>query len=437
MYSVILVDDEEIIRRGMTIIINNQIQGFNIVETFEDGKEAIEFLAENNVDVVLTDINMTDISGLELAKYIYENKPETKTIIISGYKEFEYAKKAIEYNVQHYLLKPTKPEELEKVLTDVKEKLDEEKNIKLFNMKNKEKYEDLLSVLSQQFFTELILREMRDRKEISEKIELLSLDINIDKDFCHLISVTIDDYDEYLNHEWKHGKERLNMAICNLVCSHKGTVEIYTAFIQKNQIFFVAIDCISQNEDLSQQLVYKYLNQTENYMVLHFNLKVEIKIEKSFSNILSLGVHNYKHFDNKLHGESGISTDLLLNNIKIDEKSEEIIILKAKKYIDSNWNKDISLTDVAEHVFLNPAYFSRLFKQLTAENFIDYIIKIRIEKAIELMKEHKYKIYEISDKIGYKSSKYFTKIFKENTGYSPAEYSRIILQTNEGYDENG
>lgn len=103
-------------------------------------------------------------------------------------------------------------------------------------------------------------------------------------------------------------------------------------------------------------------------------------------------------------------------------KSATLIINKAMQYISENYSKDISMDDVANSVFLNAAYFSRIFKQLTGDNYIDYLTKFRIDKAIQLLAANRYKINEICNLVGYRNSKYFSRLFKFQTGYSPKEY---------------
>lgn len=124
MYRIIVVDDELIIRKGITNFINNEIDGFEAVQSFRDGDEAVEFLKTNDVDLVISDIKMIHMSGIELAKYIYENKPFIKVVLLSGYKEFEYARSAIQYKVKNYILKPTNFEEFRKTLAEIKLEMD-------------------------------------------------------------------------------------------------------------------------------------------------------------------------------------------------------------------------------------------------------------------------------------------------------------------------
>lgn len=127
MYKVLLVDDEILVREAISAKIQWGQLGFELVGDCENGKDAIEFLEETPVDVVLTDIYMPYIDGMALSKYIYENMPWTTTIIFSGYGDFDYAKQAIQYKVAEYILKPVTAKELSEVLTRIKGKLDGER----------------------------------------------------------------------------------------------------------------------------------------------------------------------------------------------------------------------------------------------------------------------------------------------------------------------
>jgi two-component system response regulator YesN len=98
------------------------------------------------------------------------------------------------------------------------------------------------------------------------------------------------------------------------------------------------------------------------------------------------------------------------------------VIDRAKGYIQAHFAEDILLSHVAEHVNLSPVYFSRLFKEQTAENFSDYLTACRIERASQLLRETRKKVYEICEEVGYSDLKHFYGIFKKRTGYTPSEY---------------
>jgi two-component system response regulator YesN len=125
MYQVLLVDDEFLVRDAIKNNLNWEALGFELAGDCQNGKEAIEFLKAHAVDVVITDICMPYVDGLELSRHLYNHYPGTVIIIFSGFGEFDYAKKAIQYQVSDYLLKPVTPEELKQVLVRTREKLDE------------------------------------------------------------------------------------------------------------------------------------------------------------------------------------------------------------------------------------------------------------------------------------------------------------------------
>ena len=102
------------------------------------------------------------------------------------------------------------------------------------------------------------------------------------------------------------------------------------------------------------------------------------------------------------------------------------VVSKAKEFIEANYASEISLKDVADAVYLNPSYFSQLFKETTGENFINYLTKVRIEKAMELLKQPDYKIYEVAHAVGYTDQTYFSRIFKQTVGVNPADYRRRL-----------
>ena len=102
----VVVEDEYNIREGIGAFIELESEDYEVAGLFSDGDEAIEFLKCNEADLVITDVKMNRTSGIELVKYIHENKPETLSVILSGYKEFEYIKSAMTYRVHNYLLKP-------------------------------------------------------------------------------------------------------------------------------------------------------------------------------------------------------------------------------------------------------------------------------------------------------------------------------------------
>lgn len=109
--KIIIIDDEPKIRKGLSKILNMH-PGWTVLDTFTEGESAIRFLAENPVDVVITDIHMPGMTGLDMIARIKETNKKLSFVILSGYGRFEYAQRAIDLGVKKFLMKPTSPEEV-------------------------------------------------------------------------------------------------------------------------------------------------------------------------------------------------------------------------------------------------------------------------------------------------------------------------------------
>lgn len=130
MYKVIFADDEMIIRENVSKHVAWQEHGFELMGSFANGKEVIDYLADHSIDLLITDIYMPYMNGMDLCKYIYETYPNIKIILLSGYDDFEYAKKAIRYHVAEYVLKPFTSKEMGELLDRIRSLLDEERQKK-------------------------------------------------------------------------------------------------------------------------------------------------------------------------------------------------------------------------------------------------------------------------------------------------------------------
>lgn len=131
MYNFIFIDDEDLIRDLFPQLMDYNEQGFNLVGVFDSAESAMQYLkTDKNIQLVITDIKMGTMSGIDFCQYAKSEYPDIELVIVSGYKEFEYAQKAIKCNVFDYLLKPTPYSELEKLFKRLKEHLDDKLTIK-------------------------------------------------------------------------------------------------------------------------------------------------------------------------------------------------------------------------------------------------------------------------------------------------------------------
>ncbi|MFB9276334.1 response regulator transcription factor [Cohnella cellulosilytica] len=138
MYKLLVVDDEFEIRNGLCRFFPWNAIGFDVVGQAENGKSALEFAKTNPLDVILCDIAMPVMTGLELARELNTLKCMSRIIFLSGYKDFEYAQKALEYGAKNYILKSTNYDELIRVFSKIKSELDEEQAANATNKKKRQ-----------------------------------------------------------------------------------------------------------------------------------------------------------------------------------------------------------------------------------------------------------------------------------------------------------
>lgn len=156
LYKIMLVDDEDDVREGIKRKINWNSIGFEMVITAENGQEALDLAEKTSPDVIITDIKMPFMDGLTLCKRLQEKMITCKVIILSGFDDFEYAQKAILYNVTEYLVKPIDTIELTQALTKLKQKMDEEIKEKRDVEKLIRHYMESLPIIREKFLVGLI-----------------------------------------------------------------------------------------------------------------------------------------------------------------------------------------------------------------------------------------------------------------------------------------
>ena len=149
MYKLIIVDDEYLIRDGLRNYFPWSNIGFEVMADLENGKEALDYIHSNPVDVVLTDIKMPTMDGIEFARLVSQRSIPVKIVFMSGYKDFEYARKAVDYGVRSFVLKPTKYEQLYDLFTKIHVELDKEKSLNFPFGKGKLRDSKYCSVIEQ------------------------------------------------------------------------------------------------------------------------------------------------------------------------------------------------------------------------------------------------------------------------------------------------
>lgn len=217
MLKVMIIDDEFYFREALKVSIPWKELGFEICGEAKNGKDALGKVADLNPDIMIVDINMPIIDGLEFIQSVKGKGIESKFIILTGHSEFNYAKQAVQLGVNNYILKPVNEEELKSSLFEIKEIIRRETSIKFEFEGLKQQVRDSLPLLKDKLLNELIQGSLIPKEnETLKKMEYLK--ININSDYYMVITIELDcgndaNWDNEEKQLWKYAVSNISSEI--------------------------------------------------------------------------------------------------------------------------------------------------------------------------------------------------------------------------------
>jgi two-component system response regulator YesN len=342
VYKVLIVDDEYLIRNGISKRFNWAETGFTVIGTASNGQDALIEINKNIPDVVITDIRMPILDGIELCKTIRYRYPQIKIIILSGYSEFEYAQKAIEYGVYYYLLKPLNESELRNVLKKLyfeleKTNTNSNTQIKSPESKNLESYERADAV-----FNRIIQSTTSDVEH--ERNELRNLGITLAEKHMSTIAFTYD---------IKKGNTQIELPVIKILgFSHKYWMNYNYPVFYFNQFFYIVFNEKKRlNKSYINRETKKFTESLSNYLkeVGYEEVSISYGISNTYSNLARLKNSVYEsqqalQFKFYTDTEVTIFYNDIQNQIKTDFNKTQInaqIIQLVSSMIKCNKNQTI------------------------------------------------------------------------------------------------
>lgn len=511
--KILLVDDDIHIRVGLEKIITDHFSsGEVIVFSCENGFIASQLMVKEPIDLLITDIKMPLCSGLDLLKILNEQHYPCRSIVLSGYDDFNLVRNAMRLGASDYLLKPVD----EGLLIHT---IQEFRDTAMPQNTSTAESSGLSSILKMQRILECLLGnypppvslpdsdDFLQSRGINGQTNCLMCYIDIKRalysNHLTMFQFLADRAQYFLSHT-----DCPALADCPVIYGGFGSFWIFLLFsekpfsdpavilekfllqLEKDHLKYsftpswFSFEHLHQADQLCRKGFEKYYfdlpyaapdekdpeNALLNYMekaVLSaascdYASTIE-NLEHSFAliNILRPSIPEVKKVMNDFvysilkqnsafisvissskftdydifeHIETSESLSVLQKNMYLSlnhmtgqiiqnmQDKDDFVIQKAKEYIRHNYQDDISLNDVASHVFLNSNYFSSLFKQKTGDTFRNYLRNIRIDKAKELLTSTNLRIYEIAMTVGYNEPSHFVRAFKSVTGKNPRDF---------------
>lgn len=534
MYQILLADDEGIVIDSLRFIIEKNFKDRCKVDHANTGRSVIELADKTKPDIVIMDIQMPGINGIDAMKEIRKKDSSVIFIVMTAFDKFHYAKESINLGVLEYLTKPVNQSVVVKVLQKAMDLIDEERKKRSNDLKIREKLEIVVPIIESNFIYAVLSEKdfvhvennFRNLLGIKEEYGMMMvvefgdsfedgvltnpigtsvkaqsfyplIRESLKEEFtcvvgpimvnripvflpCHKSQLEYDDRNALVEKARKIIRDltkRIDVQFkigigsvkklqkqtesyqeaMNAVRSSKGRVahvkdlpigceyeEDYPVEIEKE--LFDAIEKGNLEETKIKANIFF------DWMISHYadcEMDIKLKVleiilfaeQKAF---LSGGMTYYfryrkNYLENlmQIKGYPSLRKWFLEKVVQacrnINTKKEEQasgMIEKAKAYINENYHRDISLEEVSRSVDISSYYFSKLFKEETGENFIEYLTAIRIEKAKELLHHRENSIKNISIETGYSDPNYFSRIFKKQVGITPTEYRERAYEKN-------
>ena len=282
-YGLIIIDDEEMMRDGLSSFIKWEEIGFRLDGIFEDGRDAMEWLGENDTNIILTDLRMTHASGLDVASFVREKALNIKIVIISGYSDFEAARQAMGYQVSDYLLKPISVKKIKETFNRLKKELDDERVRRTEITKGIEQFESLKTYVEERFISNLVLGALRRPAELEQQLDLIKWDRSIMKNPCILFSLFVqqvggEQIDEF------DSSER-NSLIGSMISKCYPPPRFYWYRTSQRDLGGILFNC-GEIEGLKER-VNVYLNRIAD-QAKSLSLNIQVRYVKPFKNLETL-----------------------------------------------------------------------------------------------------------------------------------------------------
>ncbi|MCJ8010435.1 response regulator [Paenibacillus sp. KQZ6P-2] len=518
MYSIFLVDDEHIELEMMRDFIRWEDMEIYVAGTAVNGKDALEKIKMIQPDIILTDVKMPLMNGIELATQVSEEFDWIKIVFLTGYDEFEYVKSALNVGAVGYILKPLDLGEIADVMDRVKKKCEE------VRMKNKS-----IQVTKSNIVKELIYEKKPKRREnltnsfnrlerSEQGVQFTLVLCSIDPDHMLQHEIQLEDsitsLEEFINQycienevhvtvlSLKEGEWSL-LVDSNQLHANRTFWSGIAGAIRQHFSFTVTMAVSEKYDELTNvHLLYEQVKNitNERYYIGYGNViyagdidgkfqsdqmppflenklfeavmqfdqeQVESIIQEFFSNLVHLRIYQ-KHVCNWAidmidHLNEYISNDgtdiyalivsradlyhsiyecpiiaeveakifhickrtieLIMN--RHTDKNEKLVH-QVRTLIQHSYHDQITISSLSSQVYLSPNYLRSLFKENTGITIHDYITKVRLEKAKELLGDASLRVHDIAQKVGYESASYFCSLFLKSQGVTPNEYRKNL-----------
>lgn len=427
--KVLIVDDEIFSIKILETLINWKALGIDPPEHARSGQEALQMFLTFQPDILVTDIRMPEMSGLELSEKVLRAYPETKIILMSAFADFTYIKEGMRLGCIDYILKPIDETEFEKTLKRIVNIIEGEKEQEETHLKNASKVDDL------NLFQYMRTGHGRNKVAANE-IARFAGDYAVL--LVQLASLTIDDYSSSENIEIEH--EGYYLSIMKDILQPEHSLMKILSFDEGSWIIVIK-GTESENTVRAANLLHDELQTRTGHpftVCFSTNYRGLEQLHDAYNEVRRLNKYGLAMGDHEVIGMNyNVSAEdiAIVREYRAKERQEEKSetpqysesVQGAIRIIEQNYARNLSLEDICSELAVSKNYFSYVFKRETGLNLWNYLTQVRLTHAKQLLLETEMRSYEISFEVGYDNPSYFSKLFKKYENMTPGEYRDMFL----------
>lgn len=408
--KVFLADDEIVVREGIRESFPWDETPYTLVGEAPDGEMALPIIRDTNPDIVITDIRMPFMDGLELCRVLRAQMPWIGIIVLSGYDEFEYARRCIQLGVREYLLKPINAEKLKEVLDKVSAQILDERKTLEHAASLRARMESDGKFLKEKLIGLFFNDESTDDDARNTIKQLSSMGCNIEAPFYAVIDAAF-------------SPERTGQEAAADLAASSGGIMFATASRTGSRLLVLG-NTVEEAEERAYAFASSLVRELERLECSPIRVGIGDIVDKPEKILNSFkAARHIRHLIVERTDEQAIILGTReMGEIEGDKKVSSVISEAKLFMLDHFSNPSLMLQDVAKEVGMSNSRFSTVFSQQNGQTFTEYLIHIRLNKAKEMLRSTDIKNSQIAREVGYNDAHYFSYIFKKNTGITPTEY---------------
>ena len=418
-YTVVVADDEDELREAVCTMIPWEDFGFCLVGSASNGLDALQLVEKYKPDLLLTDIRMPFISGIELARQVREVRPATNIAFLSGYDDFEYAKQAIQYNIISYMLKPLTMEGLATELGNIRQKIDAQ-YAQFRHTDPRAEGGDLRAAM----LMPLVLDEYAET-EGETALERYGRQCGLLRDledrpyYVVMVSTLMDEEGNGCTEpSFVSSVDRLGSKYLRSV-----------SFFTWGKVVTVLLGNPSDFEEYLHILADEIPQMADRVL----GKSCRIGVSRAVRSLTSLHDAYREAIEALRQGDRTEGGAQFISDLAPAVKGGSLLCRRALEALDQHYMEaDLSLVSLSGMLGASPNHLSACIKKYTGETFINILIRKRMDAARELLAIPGLKIQEVAQRCGYTDQHYFSYCFKKYCGESPNALRRRLEQEKVG-----